>query len=281
MAVFPLDFFTSIYTHCISGVHSKRSASAQIVVAVAFATDRLLGGGWKPKASHDWRLFQSRALGANAPCLCYFLLFHSMTETLIIFSRYPEAGKTKTRMIPALGAVGAADLQRAMTEHTLQTAIALASNRQTAIEIQFAGGDIQLMRSWLGQDLQYKPQVLGDLGVKMRSAFEGAFAAGKQRVVIICIDCPDLDRQILAQAFDSLFHNDLVLGVAEDGGYYLIGLNSLQPLLLKDITWGTELVLKQTKAIAQQLNLKVDYLTTLADVDRPEDLEIWQKHANN
>jgi len=201
-----------------------------------------------------------------------------MTETLIIFSRYPEAGKTKTRMIPALGAVGAAELQKAMTEHTLKTAIALASDRDTEIEIQFAGGNIELMQSWLGKDRLYKPQAVGDLGAKMRSAFESAFAAGKERVVIIGIDCPDLDSQILTQAFDSLFHNDLVLGVAEDGGYYSIGLNSPQPQLFKHITWGAELVLKQTKAIAQQLDLKVDYLTTLADVDRPEDLKIWQKH---
>ena len=209
------------------------------------------------------------------PCLCVL----QMTETLIIFSRYPEPGKTKTRIIRALGAVGAADLQRAMTEHTLKTAIALASDRQTAIEIQFAGGNIELMQSWLGTDRLYKPQAAGDLGDKMRSAFEDAFARGQQRVVIIGIDCPDIDSQILTQAFDSLLHNDLVLGVAEDGGYYLIGLNSPQPQLFRHITWGTELVLKQTKAIAQQLNLKVDYLTTLADIDRPEDLKIWQKYT--
>jgi len=209
------------------------------------------------------------------PCLCVL----QMTETLIIFSRYPEPGKTKTRIIRALGAVGAADLQRAMTEHTLETAIALTSDRDTAIEIQFAGGNIELMQSWLGTDRLYKPQAAGDLGDKMRSAFEDAFARGQQRVVIIGIDCPDIDSQILTQAFDSLLHNDLVLGVAEDGGYYLIGLNSPQPQLFRHITWGTELVLKQTKAIAQQLNLKVDYLTTLADIDRPEDLKIWQKYT--
>lgn len=204
-----------------------------------------------------------------------------MTETLIIFSRYPEAGKTKTRMIPALGAVGAAELQRAMTEHTLKQAIALTTQRSTAIEIQFAGGNIELMQTWLGRNWHYQPQAAGDLGLKMRSAFENAFAAGKQRVVIIGIDCPDLNCSILSQAFDALFDRDLVLGVAEDGGYYLIGLNSPQPQLFSNIAWGTEVVLKQTKTIAQQLELKVAYLTTLADVDRPEDLKIWQKHLQS
>ena len=200
-----------------------------------------------------------------------------MNETLIIFSRYPEAGKTKTRMIPALGAVGAADLQRQMTEHTLKTAIALASSRRVAIEIHFTGGNRSLMQEWLGEN-EYIAQAEGDLGEKMRSAFERAFKQGSQQVVIIGIDCPDIDRQILTQAFDSLSNQDLVLGVAIDGGYYLIGLNRLVPELFKNIDWGTERVLQQTKNIAEQLDLKVGYLTTLADVDRPEDLEIWQKH---
>ncbi|MEO1339985.1 MAG: TIGR04282 family arsenosugar biosynthesis glycosyltransferase [Cyanobacteria bacterium J06635_13] len=201
-----------------------------------------------------------------------------MSETLIIFSRYPEPGKTKTRMIPALGAVGAAELQRAMTEHTLKTAIALSASRQTKTEVHFAGGNLELMQQWLGQDVTYVTQAKGDLGAKMRSAFAGALA-NSQRVVIIGIDCPDIDCQILTQAFEALKDRDLVLGVAEDGGYYLIGLNRPIVELFENISWGTGQVLDQTKAIAEQLKLKTHYLTTLPDVDRPEDLSIWQKHT--
>jgi uncharacterized protein len=202
-----------------------------------------------------------------------------MTKTLIIFSRYPEAGKTKTRMIPALGALGAAELQRKMTEHTLKTAIALQSSSDIAIQIHFAGGDIQLMREWLGADFDYIPQTSGDLGTKMRSAFDHAFGLGNQQVVIIGIDCPDIDQELLTTAFNSLAHHDLVLGVAADGGYYLIGLRRLVDQLFQNITWGTEQVLTQTKNIAQQLKLDVDCLPTLADVDRPQDLKIWQKYT--
>ncbi|MEY2857632.1 MAG: hypothetical protein RLZZ74_1944 [Cyanobacteriota bacterium] len=202
-----------------------------------------------------------------------------MTKTLIIFSRYPEAGKTKTRMIPALGALGAAELQREMTEYTLKTAIALQSSSDIAIQIHFAGGEIQLMREWLGADFDYIPQTSGDLGTKMRSAFDLAFASGNQQVVIIGIDCPDIDQEILTTAFNSLEHHDLVLGVAADGGYYLIGLHRPIDLLFQNITWGTEQVLTQTKNIAQQLELDVYYLPTLADVDRPQDLKIWQKYT--
>jgi uncharacterized protein len=202
-----------------------------------------------------------------------------MTETLIIFSRYPEPGKTKTRMIPALGALGAAELQREMTEYTLKTAIALRSFRNVEIEVHFAGGDIQSMKEWLGEDFDYIPQVSGDLGHKMRLAFERAFTLNNQRVVIIGTDCPDIDQSILTKSFNSLEHHDLVLGVAEDGGYYLIGLNQPIVELFHNITWGTEQVLNQTKNIAQQLKLDVHYLPTLADVDRPEDLKIWQKYT--
>ena len=202
-----------------------------------------------------------------------------MSETLIIFSRYPEPGKTKTRMIPTLGARGAAQLQRQMSEHTLNTARQLLADRNVSIEVHFAGGTVQLMSQWLGQDLQYVKQVAGDLGCKMRSAFERAFNSGDRRVVVIGIDCPDIDRTILNNAFDLLQERDLVLGSAEDGGYYLIGLNHLIPQLFQNIDWGTDLVLKQTTEIAQKCSLNYDVLPTLADVDRPEDLVVWQKYS--
>ena len=201
-----------------------------------------------------------------------------MTETLIIFSRYPQPGKTKTRMIPALGEKGAADLQREMTEHTLKTATRLALSRKIAIEIHFAGGDTKLMSQWLGEELYYVLQAAGDLGDKMRSAFEGAFDSGSQRIVIIGIDCPDLNSTILNQAFDALQQQDLVLGPAEDGGYYLIGLSHRVTQLFQNIDWGTDQVFEQTVKLAQQQQLDVHYLPFLADVDRPEDLSIWQKY---
>jgi len=201
-------------------------------------------------------------------------------ETLIIYSRYPEPGKTKTRMIPALGAEGAAQLQRKMTEHTLETAKKIKSDRDISIEVHFAGGNEQLMSDWLGKDIKYISQVFGGLGDKMNYSFTQSLDFNTQRVVTIGIDCPDINIDILNNAFNSLQNNDLVLGVAEDGGYYLIGLNKTIPQLFQNIDWGTDKVLNQTKAIAQRLNLKTKYLTTLSDIDRPEDLHIWQKYIN-
>ena len=200
-------------------------------------------------------------------------------QRLIIFSRYPEPGKTKTRMIPALGAEGAANLQRQMTEHTLAQAKKLTELLPVAIEVHFAGGNQQLMANWLGQDLVYQPQSSGDLGARMTSAFEEAFIATMEAVVMIGIDCPGLDENLLSQAFNALGNHDLVLGPAQDGGYYLIGLGRYSTELLKNIAWGTDQVLAQTVANAKELDFSIAYLDTLSDVDRPEDLVIWESFS--
>ena len=200
-------------------------------------------------------------------------------QCLIIFSRYPEAGKTKTRMIPTLGAQGAANLQRRMTEHTLAQAKELQDLMAVTVEVHFAGGNKSLMEEWLGMDTVCKPQASGDLGTRMASAFNNAFAAGMERVVMIGIDCPDIDGKLLQEAFNQLQNHDLVLGEAEDGGYYLIGLSSYQKELFTGISWGTSEVFRQTRDIAEKLNLSTAYLKVLNDVDRPEDLPIWLKYG--
>lgn len=196
---------------------------------------------------------------------------------LIIFSRYPEPGKTKTRLIPVLGAEGAANLQRQMTEETVAKARHLGSVFPLSLELRFVGGSLSLMESWLGSNLSYKEQDAGDLGDRMAGAFKTAFNSGKQQVVIIGIDCPGLNMQILYQAFKKLEQHDLVLGPAVDGGYYLIGLRRFIPELFQGINWGTAEVGEKTVAIAQNLDLAISYLPQLPDLDRPEDLSILNK----
>lgn len=195
---------------------------------------------------------------------------------LIIFTRYPQPGTTKTRLIPALGVEGAANLQRQMTEFTLSKVKKFQKSAAISFEIRFAGGDLQLMQNWLGTELNYQLQGNGDLGKRMENSFLNAFNQGAQEVVIIGIDCPDVNAQVLAEAFAKIQTCDLLLGPAVDGGYYLIGLKRAIGELFINIDWGTAKVLQQTVDIAEQLNLSVASLRTLADVDRPEDLPIWQ-----
>lgn len=198
-------------------------------------------------------------------------------QRLIIVTRYPEIGKTKTRMIPLLGAKGAMELHRQMTEYLVNKCQSLGQNNQEII-IYFTGGNEHLMQQWLGSNFIYKPQVEGDLGLKMKSAFIDAFNQGITEAVLIGTDCPEITIELLQQSFKLLINNqDLVLGKAQDGGYYLIGLNRLIEPLFDHIKWGSSQVLNQTLTIAKNLNLNYHLLPELSDIDRPEDLSIWEK----
>lgn len=197
-------------------------------------------------------------------------------KCLIIFTRYPEPGKTKTRLIPVLGEDGAATLQRQMTEQKLAEVNKLQAFYSLSVEVYFTGGNEQLMQEWLGSNLVYRRQSEGDIGCRMASALQSSFEAGMDNVVLIGIDCPDLNAQIMAQAFQALRQHDLVLGPAADGGYYLIGLRRLIPELFAGIRWSTDEVLSETLKIAQRLELNVAKLPLLRDVDRPEDLSVWK-----
>ena len=203
-------------------------------------------------------------------------------ERLIIFTRYPESGKTKTRLIPVLGEEGAANLQRLMTERTVAEAKKLVKSGSVSLEIRYEGGEREQMAQWLGPDLVNRAQGPGDLGVRMAGAFDQGFNEAHRRVVVIGTDVPELDRGRMGQAFQALETSDLVLGPAADGGYYLIGLRSTAwqrqaSALFEGIGWGTGEVLKATVDRATHLGFRFSLLEELVDVDRPEDLHAWNR----
>ena len=203
-------------------------------------------------------------------------------ERLILFTRFPEAGVTKTRLIPALGPAGAADLQRRMTAHVLTRAGALARARAVTIEVRFEGGTEDRMRTWLGSGLRYCGQGGGDIGVRMRRALADAFKEKVERAVLIGSDIPGITADLLAAAFDRIEADGIVLGPAADGGYYLIGLcraawDRGAAELFRSIPWGSEQVLAATRERVDGLGFKAVLLDTLADIDRPEDLALWEQ----
>jgi rSAM/selenodomain-associated transferase 2/rSAM/selenodomain-associated transferase 1 len=205
-----------------------------------------------------------------------------MPERLIDFTRFPEPVKTKTRLIPALGAKGAARLQRQMTEHILATAAKISNRPGLTTEVRHEGGNTGLMQEWLGSQFSYRPQGPGDLGRRMARAFEEAFRDSKKAAVIVGSDIPGISADIIQQAFERLQKNDLVLGPARDGGYYLIGIKNTIPAetcarLFEGINWGTGEVLSQTLHTARESGLRFVLLQSLADVDHPVDLHHWQK----
>lgn len=191
---------------------------------------------------------------------------------LILFTRYPEPGRTKTRLIPTLGVHGAAALQRRMSEAIVEQMAEFAANYPVRLEIRYTDGNQQAMEAWLSNGIPCLDQGEGDLGDRLLRAFAQAFAQGAQAVVVIGADCPGLTPALFAQAFSALARKDLVLGPAMDGGYYLIGLNRPAPALFAEIPWGSEEVLAATLKQAQGMHLSTHLLEPLADVDRPEDL---------
>lgn len=201
----------------------------------------------------------------------------AMPFGLLMFTRYPEPGLTKTRLIPHLGPEGAANLQRQMTEHVLTQVTAATQHFPLAVEVHFAGGNLAQMQGWLGSAVTYCAQSSGSLGDRLITAFSQSFDLGRPGAIAIGSDCPALGSDHLAAALQALDRVDVAIGPATDGGYYLIGLRQLETALFKDIDWGTERVLEQTLAIATAQGLTVELLTPLTDIDYPADLPQWER----
>jgi rSAM/selenodomain-associated transferase 2/rSAM/selenodomain-associated transferase 1 len=200
-------------------------------------------------------------------------------DRIILFTRYPEPGATKTRLIPALGREGAADIHRALTEHALRKANAFTD---ADTEVHWTGGDEPAMRAWLPASV-LRRQCEGDLGARMLNALVTAFAEGAARAVVVGSDCPDLGPETYDAAFDALDSHDLVLGPATDGGYYLIGARASAadplPSLFTGMPWGTATVFRETVHRAEKAGLSRARTAMLADVDLPEDLRLWERHS--
>jgi uncharacterized protein len=194
------------------------------------------------------------------------------SRRVVIFTRYPEPGTTKTRLIPVLGAAGAADLHRHLTEQTVTTVMDLAREQPIDVTVCYEGGSVAKMGSWLGPHVQLFRQCEGDLGERMLAAFEESFQAGAKQVVLIGTDLPGLSGSIVERAFCELESHDAVFGPADDGGYYLVALKSLQPALFVNMTWSTDTVLSETLERAHSLGLSTALVKSLHDVDRPEDV---------
>ncbi|MBZ0141742.1 MAG: TIGR04282 family arsenosugar biosynthesis glycosyltransferase [Pseudorhodoplanes sp.] len=187
---------------------------------------------------------------------------------IAILAKAPVPGFAKTRLIPELGAHGAAALQDALTEHTARTAVAAGTGPVTlwgAPDITHAS--FRALATALRIALCRQPA--GDLGARMLAAGQ---AAGRP-VLVIGTDCPALTAAHLAKAAQALRTGCDVCAIpAEDGGYVLIGLRTPQPALFEGIAWGGPAVMAQTRARIAGLNLRSREFAPLWDIDRPDDL---------
>ncbi len=196
---------------------------------------------------------------------------------LILFTRYPVAGRVKTRLIPALGAEGAAALHRRLVLRTLRAGAALCQSHRIQLEVRVADDDEVRMTHWLGDSWTCRRQCSGDLGARMENAFTDSFRERATATVVIGSDCPLLTPKVLAAAFRALETAPVVFGPAVDGGYYLVGLTRTVPELFQGISWGTETVLEQSITRLKPLDMPHALLPPLHDLDRPEDLGLWNE----
>ncbi len=180
---------------------------------------------------------------------------------LVLLTRFPEPGRAKTRLIPALGAAGAAALHRRLTEATLATLRATG----LPVEVWVTGAPPDAFRAWL-EGAAIRPQGEGDLGARMARSLDPAPA------LVVGSDLPDLALAHIAAAVRLLVEGKVALGPAEDGGYYLLGLPAPAPFLFGGMAWGTDGVLAETRRRLETSGREYGLLPTLADLDRPEDL---------
>ena len=190
----------------------------------------------------------------------------SSKDLLLIFTRNPELGKCKTRLAKTVGDETALDIYSFLLGHTVSVTQNLNAAKQVWYSEEIWEDDI-----WDDAFYDKRLQKGKDLGIRMANAFQEGFASGYERILIIGSDMFDLDQKDLENAFAQLKENDFVIGPAEDGGYYLLGMKSFEANLFQDKSWGQASVLKDT--LADLKGEKLAILEERNDVDVYEDIK--------
>tara|TARA_B110000971_G_scaffold221607_1_gene269453 strand:- start:6598 stop:7209 length:612 start_codon:yes stop_codon:yes gene_type:complete len=185
---------------------------------------------------------------------------------LLIFTRNPELGKVKTRLAKTVGDETALKIYKFLLQKTRDISSKVTSDKAVYYSVKIRNNDI-----WDTNSYQKYQQLGEDLGLRMLNAFKNSFDAGYKKVLIIGSDLYDLSTERIDIAFNELDTNDVVIGPAEDGGCYLLGMNTLQENIFKNKDWGTDTVRKDT--LVDLKDKKVHLLSALNDVDVFEDIE--------
>ena len=191
-----------------------------------------------------------------------------MRRAILVFVKYPEPGRVKTRLAATVGPERAAEIYRQLVAEVFARLPGEAEviacfdpvERRAECEVWLAG-----------RAAHFLPQASGDLEARLVSAFAEAFARGFSRVAAIGTDCPEIDASLFTQAWNALETCEVVLGPSEDGGYYLVALRKPASPLFTSIAWSSANVLSQTLDRAAAANLRVHLLPKRHDVDTEED----------
>lgn len=186
---------------------------------------------------------------------------------LIIFYRNPELGKVKTRLAATIGDAKAFSIYLLLSEHTRSITQKLGVSKAL-----YYSNHIDQNDGWPNDKYRKYVQAGSDLGEKMEHAFCNGFAEGFKSICIIGTDCLELKSSIINEGFRRLLTHDVVIGPANDGGYYLLGMNYLHSTLFRNKTWSTERVLADTLHDINLQGLSCWQLQPLCDIDEEKDL---------
>ncbi len=186
----------------------------------------------------------------------------------MVFTKNPEKGKVKTRLAKSIGDDAALEVYIRLLKHTKK--FVANSDSDKAV---FYSENITENDDWLAMGCQQVLQHKGDLGDRMKAAFDYAFAKEYQQVIIVGSDCPEVNTDTISEAFDSLNNNDVVIGPAEDGGYYLLGMNKLHSCFFENKSWSQEELFTETIQDVVKHKLKTQILKTCNDIDTIDDYE--------
>lgn len=192
-----------------------------------------------------------------------------MKSGLIIFIRNPIAGKVKTRLAKTLGDEKALFIYNQLLIHTHHITRNLSCDKFLYYSDWVEQNDL-----WENDRFQKKLQSPGQLGKRMSDAFLDLFKDGYQKLLIIGSDCLELNEPIIANAFDVLDDNEVVIGPSADGGYYLLGMTAYLHHLFLNKKWGTSSVLQDTLQDLTVHHTKTGMLAMLNDIDEEKDLPV-------
>jgi rSAM/selenodomain-associated transferase 1 len=186
-------------------------------------------------------------------------------NALLIFTRNPELGKVKTRLAKTIGDADALQVYKDLLQHTMEQTKTIDCDKFVFYDSAIVEGDI-----WNEEVYQKRIQSNGDLGDKMQAAFEHLFSLDYNNCIIVGSDLFDLKSELIKTAFIELHKNDVVIGPAEDGGYYLLGLKKMHKVLFQNKNWGTSTVFADTMKDLE--THKTHLMPILNDIDTFEDL---------
>ncbi|WP_297794045.1 TIGR04282 family arsenosugar biosynthesis glycosyltransferase [uncultured Eudoraea sp.] len=205
------------------------------------------------------------------------ILRENKDRLLLIFTRNPKLGKCKTRLAATIGDQAALEIYTILLRHTAE----ITKNLNCSKEVHYSD-EVTVNDLWDNENYSKHLQKGNDLGERMYSAFKSGFQKGYKKIIIIGSDMYDLKSETIEQAFRAMEDSDFVIGPAEDGGYYLLGMKTLNKKVFANKNWGSNCVLEETLKDLDPKNVRL--LQPKNDIDLYEDLvgiDIFKRFIKN